>query len=124
RNTAYSSNAVLDLYDFLIGHRLILDEDTYAFYRGEIDGPLIQVQPELLGRLRSREQQLNSIATLLHAPNAIVSMTPLGSTSAQAAHVWTMSNVRALLEQSLGDPGPWSGVGVRLVEDAAVPAGA
>ena len=59
-----------------------------------------------------------------HAPNAIVSMTPLGGTSAQAAHVWTMSNVRALLERSLADPGPWSGVSVRLVEDGAVPAGA
>ena len=40
-----------------------------------------------------------------HAPNVIVSVTPLGGTSAQAAHVWTMSNVRALLERSLADPG-------------------
>jgi signal transduction histidine kinase len=131
QDTAKFRSAVLDLYQFLVAHRFILDNDTYAFYRRELDGTLTQIQHELdpiqadlLPRLRAREQQSNSMAALLRAPNALVTTTALGSTGAQVAHVWTISNVRSLLEHLLADSGLWSGVGVAIVEDGAVPSGA
>jgi signal transduction histidine kinase len=130
QDAANFRSAILDLYQFLVAHRFILDDDTYAFYRRELDGTLTQIQQELdpiqadlLPRLRAREQLSNSIAALLRAPNALVT-TAIGSTGAQVAHVWTISNVRALLEHLLADPGPWSDVGVAIVEEGTVPSGA
>ncbi|MBI4471891.1 MAG: HAMP domain-containing histidine kinase [Acidobacteria bacterium] len=123
--------ATLDLYQFLIGHRFILDDDTYDFYRGKVEETLATVQAafdglqtDLLARLRIRERQMNSVATPLRAAlskvtgaDALVAMMPIGG-GAHAAHVWTISNARALLERSLRDPGPWSGVGVAIVEES------
>ncbi len=131
QDTANFRSAVLDLYQFLVVHRFILDDDTYTFYRRELDGTLTQVQQgldpiqaDLLSRLRAREQWLNSITALLRAPNGLVTKTAIGSTGAQAAHIWTISNVRTLLDHLLADSGPWSGVGVAIVEEGTVPTGA
>ncbi len=126
-------NAALDLYEFLIGHRFILDDDTYDFYRSEFEETLAHIQADLdrtqtdfLARLRNRAQQVNSVAIPLRAAlsdvsgaNSIVATVAVGSTGAQVAHVWTISNARALIERSLADPGPWSGVGVALLEEGA-----
>jgi signal transduction histidine kinase len=117
--------AVLDLYRFLIGHRFILDDDTYAFYRGAAEKPLSELQREfddiqrkVVASLRTRERLLDSIAMPLRA-NAAVRMTQIGNSGTHMAHVWTVSSVRALLARSLADPGPWSGIAVALLEEAA-----
>ena len=68
------AGATLDLYEFLLAHRFILDDDTYDFYRQRIDEALATAAPDvesgqgpLLARLRAREQQVNSLAVSVHA---------------------------------------------------------
>jgi hypothetical protein len=80
QDTAHFRSAVLDLYQFLVTHRFILDDDTYTFYRRELDGTLTQIQQEfdpiqadVLLRLRAGEQLSNSITALVRAPNVLKS---------------------------------------------------
>jgi hypothetical protein len=95
----------LDLYEFLIHHRFILDDGAYDFYRNKVDGALAGVQTDRLARLRLREQQMDAAAQAVqmalskeNGANAVAALAPLGNSSAHVAHLWTVSNARALLE--------------------------
>lgn len=103
RNKEEAAKAEQQFYSFLLGRRFLLDADTYDFYRKKIDFLPSQ-----------HEQQLDVIAGQFDSTG--MRETRIPNTNAMVVHVWTASNVRALLDQLLAEPGPWSEVSVQLID--------
>ena len=116
-----TGDASIGLYEFLLTHRFIIDEDTYSFYKSKVDEQLTHAAPDRLEPLRRREQQLDAAAPLLAAALSGNNKSDRVMRLPKSAHVWTLANVTTLLEHSLGDPGPWSDVRTAIVEDGAAP---
>ena len=152
--------ATLDLYEFLIAHRFVLDDDTYDFYRQRVDEALTDAshdldpgQRALLALLRPREQQVSSLAASVRAlandarplsglnqdndedrqtvryfanggdRDPVLAMIGIrnsaaktGQADAFVAHLWGASNVTALVERLIAERGPWSDVGIALLD--------
>lgn len=123
RRETEAADAVIDVYRFLINHRFILDQDTYDFYKNATKDAVAQLPPDSVTLLRSREQVIESVATSVRTAAATVAIIPVGSAGAQVAHPWTVVNAKTLLERSLADPGPWSGVRIILVDESDHPEG-
>lgn len=129
----------LDLYRFLIRYRYLLDRDAVDFYRRRVTETIGQTrlddsQREAWQRLRDREEMFVSLddtireVTLDKQPSASASLPPValipigrlgpknGGPSVSVAYSLESSNLRVLLDRTLREPGPWSEIGIGLVD--------
>ena len=131
---AYDGHAV-DLLRFLAEHRFILDADSFHYYRGLIDpakisGPAAVRAYEQLARRTEqldpldrvlRESVLTATAPAAADPRVDVAVIPIhtrGDARIVGGVVYPRQakNLTALTMRLLDDWGPWSGMGVTLLD--------
>jgi signal transduction histidine kinase len=128
----------LDLYRFLIDHRFVLDADAYDFQRRRAVEAVTAagLQPDqkrAFDRLHERDDLLDAFAKLIgeHARNGDpgtdrdwlmrVGLVPLDSSDPAGSHLFVAypvgpRNLTALLMPLLAQPGPWTGLGIALID--------
>jgi signal transduction histidine kinase len=149
RKEPEAAAAVLDLYAFLIGHRFILGEESFAFYRERVESSLEEAEEngDSIAVLRTREARLSALPSALeeslgeisngnrqasgpvryvaaaNGMNGTITRIRISGAAVEVVHIWDKPSLGLLLDNTLAQQGPWSQVRIALTEESEANAG-